>query len=131
VEGSGGRAYFVCSGGRAGRRPAPPDWEYWEYRLSANTRRRSVTDSDSDSDSVTVSATATVTDSATAPAPAPASVSPLIQHFRIASGSAAESRDAIDLAVAWRYVEATEAARTLGLLDRVLAMTWRLTHPRA
>ncbi len=54
-----------------------------------------------------------------------------IQHFRIASGSAAESADALDVAVAWGYLEPDDAATPRGLLDRVLAMTWRLTHPRA
>ncbi len=54
-----------------------------------------------------------------------------LQHFRIASGSAAESKVALEVAVAWGYVDATEVEGPLALIDRVLAMTWRLTHPRA
>lgn len=51
-------------------------------------------------------------------------------HFRIAAGSAAETRTAVRIAIAWRYVDAARAARVDELLDRELAMLWRLTHPR-
>jgi len=51
-------------------------------------------------------------------------------HFRIAAGSAAETRTAIRIATAWRYVDHARAARVDDLLDRELALLWRLTHPR-
>jgi len=54
-----------------------------------------------------------------------------LQHFRIASGSARESADALEVAIAWGYLDTKEVESALALLDRVLAMTWRLTHPRA
>jgi four helix bundle protein len=49
-------------------------------------------------------------------------------HYKVAGGSAAESRMALRLAVAWGYVANQPAADQL--LDRVIAMLWRLTHPR-
>ena len=48
--------------------------------------------------------------------------------FRCASGSAAETRTALRVAVAWGYVDEQPAAEAL--LDRLLAITWRLSHPR-
>src|SRR3954471_2464797 len=42
-------------------------------------------------------------------------------HFRIAAGSAAETRTAIKIALAWRYVEVARAERVDTLLDRELA----------
>lgn len=52
------------------------------------------------------------------------------EEVAIAAGSAAETRTAIRIAVAWRYVEIARAIRVDELLDRELAMLWRLTHPR-
>lgn len=49
--------------------------------------------------------------------------------FRIASGSAAEVRAALAVAQAWGYVDAEVGAQARALLDRELAMLWRLTHP--
>ena len=49
-------------------------------------------------------------------------------HFRIAAGSAAELRNALRLAIAWKFCEPQGALLTL--LDRELAMLWRLEHPR-
>jgi len=54
-----------------------------------------------------------------------------LQHYRIASGSAQESKSALEASVAWGYLGTDEVANALGLLDRVGAMSWRLTHPRA
>ena len=54
-----------------------------------------------------------------------------LQHYRIASGSAEESQVALEVAVAWGYLETLEVEAALALLDREGAMTWRLTHPRA
>lgn len=51
------------------------------------------------------------------------------QHlFAIASGSAAEVRAALDLAEAFGHVDATPTARLL--LDREMAMLWRLSRRR-
>ena len=51
--------------------------------------------------------------------------------WRVAAGSAAEVRTGLAVAAAWGYVAASDAANTaaLGLLDRIIAMLWRLTHP--
>lgn len=50
--------------------------------------------------------------------------------FRIAAGSAAEVRTALQVALAWGYLDLAVIAPSLAVLDRVLAMLWRLTHPR-
>lgn len=50
--------------------------------------------------------------------------------FRVAAGSAAELRTALELATAWGYLEAQALEPARRLLDRELAMLWRLTHPR-
>jgi hypothetical protein len=50
--------------------------------------------------------------------------------YRVAAGSAAETRSGVQLAGAWGYVGAAESKAVLVLLDRVLAMLWRLTHAR-
>ena len=51
--------------------------------------------------------------------------------FRIAAGSAAEVRAALAVAQGWGYVGADAGAQANALLDRVLAMSWRLTHPQS
>ena len=48
--------------------------------------------------------------------------------FRVASGSGEETRAALRIARAWRYVNEQELERPLELLDRVMAMTWRLSR---
>ena len=48
--------------------------------------------------------------------------------YRIASGSADEVCVALRVAEAWGYVDRDDVAQGLEMLDRVLAMTWRLTH---
>lgn len=52
------------------------------------------------------------------------------QFYRIAAGSAAETQSGLQLAVAWGYVGPDESKAALHLVDRVLAMLWRLTHAR-
>ena len=47
-------------------------------------------------------------------------------HFRVAAGSASEVRVALQVAAAWGYVDEQALAEPLALVDRVLAMTWRL-----
>ena len=51
-----------------------------------------------------------------------------MQFFRIAAGSAAEVRAALEVALAWGCIDAAPEAEAE--LDRVLAMVWRLTHRR-
>ena len=53
-----------------------------------------------------------------------------LQLYRTSAGSAAEVRTQLELAVAWGYVEPAIAASAVALADRVVAITWRLTHPR-
>ena len=48
-----------------------------------------------------------------------------------AAGSARETRSALELACAWGYVAPSSVEPAEELLDRVAAMLWRLTHPRA
>ena len=50
------------------------------------------------------------------------------QFYRIAAGSADEATAALRVALAWGYIEEATVAEALRLLDRVLAMLWRLTH---
>jgi hypothetical protein len=49
-------------------------------------------------------------------------------HFHVAAGSAAEVFAALRLAIAWQHCDAQPDI--LALLDRLLAMLWRLQHPR-
>jgi four helix bundle protein len=48
--------------------------------------------------------------------------------FRIAEGSAAEVKACLETAEALGYIALVDVEGSLGLLDRVLAMCWRLTH---
>jgi four helix bundle protein len=48
--------------------------------------------------------------------------------WRIAAGSADEVRACLDVAEAWGYVAPADIAATQKLIDRILAMTWRMTH---
>jgi four helix bundle protein len=47
-----------------------------------------------------------------------------------AAGSANEARAALRVAITWGYVAEGRAAQAERVLDRVVAMSWRLTHPR-
>ena len=51
-----------------------------------------------------------------------------LQFFRIAAGSAAEVRAALEVAQAWGSIDTAQVAEAE--IDRVLAMLWRLTHRR-
>ena len=53
-----------------------------------------------------------------------------LQLYRTAAGSAAEVHTQLRLAVAWHYVDLGAAQEALDLADRVVAITWRLVHPR-
>jgi four helix bundle protein len=48
--------------------------------------------------------------------------------FRVAEGSAAEVLACLEVAAAWRYLDAVAAGPAADLADRVAAMLWRLTH---
>jgi four helix bundle protein len=51
-----------------------------------------------------------------------------LHSWRIAAGSAEEVRAALRVAVAWGDLTAAEVSEALLLLDRLLAMLWRLTR---
>ena len=51
--------------------------------------------------------------------------------YRIAAGSAAEVRAALAVAHGWGYIDSVAAKQADELLDRILALLWRLTHPCA
>ena len=53
-----------------------------------------------------------------------------IQHYRIAAGSAAEAKAALELARVWGFVAAPLTRGPEALLLRVQAMLWRLTQGR-
>ena len=50
-----------------------------------------------------------------------------VQRFRIAAGSAEEVRTGLRVAQAWGDLSGDEIGEAFVLLDRVLAMLWRLT----
>jgi len=50
-------------------------------------------------------------------------------HYRIAAGSARELRAAMRVAQLWDYVDDSVAESVDGILDRELAILWRLTKP--
>ena len=50
------------------------------------------------------------------------------KHYTIAHGSANEVRAALQTALAWGWIE--DASASLAVIDRRLALLWRLTHPR-
>ena len=50
-------------------------------------------------------------------------------HFwRIAAGSAAEIRTALRVSEAWGDLDPRKTSNAHELLDRILAMLWRMTH---
>jgi four helix bundle protein len=51
-----------------------------------------------------------------------------VHHWRIADGSAMELKTAIRVALAWGHIRQGLAAPSLALLDRELAMLWRLAR---
>jgi four helix bundle protein len=51
------------------------------------------------------------------------------KHYAIAHGSANEVRGALDLAVAWGWID--EARAAFAKLDRLLGLLWGLTHGSA
>lgn len=51
-----------------------------------------------------------------------------LHHYRIAAGSADEARAALQVAVAWGSLDQGDVAISLGLLDRLLAMLYRMTR---
>jgi four helix bundle protein len=51
-----------------------------------------------------------------------------LHFFRIAAGSAEETRVHLRVAIAWGWITTQDAAQALDLIDQELAMLWRLTH---
>ena len=49
-------------------------------------------------------------------------------RFHSAAGSASETRAAIRVALAWRYLSQQQVEKALLGLDRVVAMLWKLNH---
>jgi four helix bundle protein len=52
-----------------------------------------------------------------------------VHHYRIAAGSAGEIRSHLAVALAWGDVDDASVQQPLALLDSILAILWRLTHP--
>jgi four helix bundle protein len=52
-----------------------------------------------------------------------------LRHYEIAQGSANEVKAALDAGVAWGWISADGSERLL--LDRLLALMWKLTHSPA
>jgi four helix bundle protein len=52
-----------------------------------------------------------------------------LHHYRIAAGSAGEVRSHLAVAMAWGDVDRATVTPALALLDSILAILWRLTHP--
>ncbi len=50
-----------------------------------------------------------------------------LHAFRVAAGSAAEVRAALDQAEAWGYLSAERTESVRALIDREIAMLWRLS----
>jgi four helix bundle protein len=53
-----------------------------------------------------------------------------LYSFRIAAGSASEAQTALAIAKAWGYISQQEYSLPNATGDRILAILWRLTHPR-
>jgi four helix bundle protein len=51
-----------------------------------------------------------------------------LYFFRVAAGSAEETRVHLRVAMAWELVRAEDVSAALALIDRQLAVLWRLTH---
>jgi four helix bundle protein len=54
-----------------------------------------------------------------------------MHHYRIAAGSAAEAQSGLRLALGWGHLEAAELQAVEALADRLRAVLWGLTQPRA
>jgi four helix bundle protein len=51
-------------------------------------------------------------------------------RFQEALASAGETRTALRVALAWGYMSEAQTENAFVLLDRVIGMCWRLTHPK-
>ena len=51
-----------------------------------------------------------------------------LYHFRVAAGSADETRTHLLVAHAWGYLESAEINESIALIDRILAMLYRLSR---
>ena len=52
-------------------------------------------------------------------------------HYRIAAGSCAEVRAALQVASGWGYLDGSDLSPVEALLDRQAALLYRLANPRA
>ena len=53
-----------------------------------------------------------------------------MQLFRTAHGSAKEVKAALEVAHAWGWLTEADAKKPAEILDQILAICWRLTHPK-
>ena len=51
-----------------------------------------------------------------------------VRFFRYAAGSAEETRIHLRVALAWGWLGAEDVSASMALIDRQLALLWRLTH---
>jgi four helix bundle protein len=51
-----------------------------------------------------------------------------LHFFRIAAGSAEETRVHLRVAIAWGWIRSKDIAIAMDLIDQELAILWRLTH---
>jgi len=51
--------------------------------------------------------------------------------YRVAAGSADEVQIGLKVALAWGYVQRSSSEEVLARIDRILAMLWRITHPKS
>ncbi len=51
-----------------------------------------------------------------------------LHHYRIAAGSADESRTALQLAEAWQYIPSSSLEAALTRLENIIPILWKLTH---
>lgn len=49
-------------------------------------------------------------------------------HFELAAGSCNETRAALRIALAWRYVDPDIVRPAYGIADELCRMLWRITH---
>lgn len=49
-------------------------------------------------------------------------------RFFTAAGSASESKAALRVAIGWRHISPPDAEAAVALLERILAMLWKLTR---
>jgi len=51
------------------------------------------------------------------------------KHYALANGSANEVKAGLLVAQAWGWIEQSD--QSLAIMDRLLALLWKLTHPKS